>query len=366
MTSDFLDITPPAWAGPESIPLADIQQKIFTRPKDIVVVAGSVVEGMGSFLSDIDVCVLTEAKPTLGDVKDRGHFLVSLSGTMGNWAERLRFGSEMHGADDVSAAVNNTYDFVDMNGTRCDVEYLLRSDIEVTLEKIERGFRHAGTRYGWIAEPASLESLRYVHRLYTGICLANDDSLGKLLSGDYREKLAYLLFRGSCFVYRDFQDILGSTLSSNVSQAVLLIRSYLWMHLKALTHLYGNSNPTNKWAAVYGDRIFGSDSEVMRRFSELFQGTKVTKANLRSYITSCLDFGDFISQMCIEKMDSVAIAYSSETMVGLMRRRIKDAGFKDPHLLMSLEFHSKMFNRKSLPSRDFLEMKEGLTRCTFV
>ncbi len=365
MNDQPLPASDPVWSGPDSIPVAAITSKMFTRPDDIVIIGGSIAEGMGRFLSDIDVCVLTRRQPTLGDVRHRGHFLVTLKGNAANWVEKLQFGQEMQNADlPDDLAVTNAYDFVDEFGTRCDIEYILIDELEGEIAKLHAGYERAGQRYGWMAEPVGFASLRCFHRLVSGMRVANGAALDEVLRSHFAEKLAYLLFRGSCYQFTDFQDILGSTLSGDWSQAVYHTRNYLLLHLKALTHLFGNTNPNIKWAPAYANRLL-PDTQIPARFTALFQGTAVDDGNGRSYIEACLDLGDAMSDLCVDRMNALSMAYPSAAMIGLMRQRMASAGMRDPHLLLSLEFHAKPFFRGTLPARNFLDRKTGLQRCSF-
>jgi predicted nucleotidyltransferase len=350
----------------DQIPVASIRQKMFSRASDAIVIAGSIAEGIGNFLSDVDVCVVTSRLPSLANVKNREYFLVTLAGSDADFVGRSLLGNQMRdGSVPDDTPINNVYDTLDAIGTRLDIEYVEQSRLIEDINFINEAFQAAGARYGWIPEPLPTEAMRYLHRVGSGICIENATFLESILTTETKMKLAYLLFRSSCVQYADFQDVIGATVSENWNQAIFLVRTYLLNHLKALTHLHGNTNPTPKWAPTYAENIFGKNSGIVAQFNALFRGTAATDEHCRDYVLSCLDFCDTIAQKCIIQMDTIETSYPSSQILELIKRRLTTAQVADTRVRDSLEFHSKLFNPSSLPARDFLSLEFGLARCSF-
>lgn len=56
--------------------LNDLKAKFHMGPKDGVVIAGTIVEGIGNHLSDFDVYVLCEERPKLQNINPKRHHWV--------------------------------------------------------------------------------------------------------------------------------------------------------------------------------------------------------------------------------------------------------------------------------------------------
>jgi hypothetical protein len=365
LSSQFL--TGPIRRGLEFISLDEIRSKTLAGADDILVVAGSIVEGMGNLMSDVDVCVVTDAPPTIEKIKTCSHYVIAINDPGKELRERLKLGRDARkGVIDPGLEITNSYELLDDEGTRCDVEYISYAELQKMVDKIHREYEFAGRMHGGLGEALPLRQMRFIHRLMSGVALTGRDRLSEIFSSELRKKASYLQFRNALVPYSDFQDIVGAFFAERWDQLVFQLRDYIHKHLKAFTHLCGNTNPVDKWVVTYAERLFGEKSELVLSYRRLHRETSVTDDKARSYLLDCLDFCDSIYQKMIDHTDSRRDIYPNENNQEILRSRIKHGEVKDPHIFIGMEYHSKPFNRKATRSRDFLLMRKGLQTCSFI
>jgi hypothetical protein len=359
--------TAPIRRNLESISVDEIKSKVICSKEDIVVISGSIVEGMGNLFSDIDVCVICEELPVVNQMKGSSNFMVLVNDENLSFREKMVPIQKINNQPDADMRpVENTYRHVDDLGTRADVDYVTREHFEELMSRIHKEYVACGENYNFIETQISRFDLRYVHRILTGVVCAGESSLEKVLQKNIAMELSYVLFRSNLTSYSDFQDIIGSFAAQRWDQTLFLIRGHIHKQLQALTHLYGNTNYNPKWVSTYAERISEINEKILPEYRKLIRIKVGDEISHEDYIRQCLDFSDLVFESMRKKMKSNDCGYSPEIFLQLMRGVISRGKVTDPHVLAVLEYGSKPFNENTPPSRDFLNFFRGVAKCSFV
>ncbi|MFJ2539929.1 hypothetical protein [Pseudomonas sp. NPDC087614] len=109
--------------GKISIPKTYIREKAFLEPTSILIVSGSLIEGIGTIHSDIDCIILCEQRPTARSIKDIEHAFVT---------------DEDYRHITKNEEVHNTTDFYGDSSIHIDADYITFSEIEDIYKKSKR------------------------------------------------------------------------------------------------------------------------------------------------------------------------------------------------------------------------------------
>jgi hypothetical protein len=319
-------------SGKQTVDLGYVRDKIYTRPDDIVIVAGTLVEGIGNRCSDFDIYVITGERPRMSDVDMGRH----------HW---------VYNADDnittkKDGEVIQIFDYIDSGSLAWDVEYWTVGEVSELFDAMHRKYQDALTHTRNIPG-LSYKVSGFLHRLFEAVPVQNEAQYRQLLKGISREELCFMGFRQFIGGYPTFRDIKGCWLDNDLQTALQVTRNYLTDQLFALTFAERLSNPNKKWLFKKLARLSPGNKPLAERYTELcFRGAR-TDAAKRTWILDAMRLIDDVFDAARLRLQQGDAFFSPETALALIEqeRRTKD----HPELERQLLFRRKIY-QAGLPS----------------
>ncbi|NBA94891.1 hypothetical protein [Pseudomonas sp. R5(2019)] len=326
--------------GAVVVPKSYLRERVYLDDESILIVSGTLIEGIGTAHSDIDCIVLCEDRPKAKDVESSEHALV----TDANY--HFLAGNE---------EVHNTTDFYDKSGLHIDTDYITFDDVKNIISKIEVAFDEIFSDQRFLYHPILLErENNVIHRSLTGYALTNElkfEALKRLLP---RDKHIYVAHREKLPVFYAFQDVQGCWQSGNLWMGCEITRDMMLKTTMSLTYLTGITNKHPKWVYSNIYRIKGHD-EIKQKFFELSRRGAVSEDECRRYIEDALSYMDMVFVAMQGLLSKNSIYPSTEVALAALNHEFNSRKQTD-HKISTCEyyFRKKFFAADDTPSLNSL------------
>lgn len=281
--------------GRISIPKKYLREKAFLESTSILVISGSLIEGIGTIHSDIDCIIFCEQRPKANSIQNFEHALV----TDINY-HYITQDEEVH----------NTTNFYGETSIHIDADYITFTELENIITKIETAFDEISEDQRFLYAPVlSNTENNVIHRSLIGYALENEEKFNRLKSKIPLEKHIYVAHREKLPVFYAFQDIQGCWQSGNLWMGCEIARDMMLKTSMSFTYLTGTTNKHYKWVYSNMFRVNGFN-EIKDSFFSLTRRGAVTEAECRSYIQDTLTYMDLVF-LAIEKLLKKSEIYPS-------------------------------------------------------
>ncbi|NVZ25623.1 hypothetical protein HX881_08715 [Pseudomonas gingeri] len=322
--------------GKISIPKKYLRDKVILESTSILVISGSLIEGIGTIHSDIDCIVICEKRPKASDVEPNEHALVT------DINYRYITGNE---------GVHNTTNFYGDTSIHIDADYITFAELDTLILKIEKTYEQVAHDQRFLYEPVlSNTENNVIHRSLTGHALENEEIFRELKSRIPIEKHIYVAHREKLPVFYAFQDVQGCWQSGNLWMGCEIARDMMLKTTMSFTYLTGITNKHYKW--IYSN-IFRIDgfNDIKEKFYSLARRGAVTEEECRRYIQDTLDYMDLVF-LAIEKLLEKSELYpSSQNSLAALNKEFNSRK-QTQHKISKCEYHfrKKYFAAKDTPS----------------
>lgn len=256
-----------------------LRDRVFLESTSILVVSGSLIEGIGTIHSDIDCIVLCDERPKANDIKISEHALVT--------DINYHFITQDEG-------VHNTTDFYGDTSIHIDVDYMTFAEMKEIIVKIEKAFDEIACDQRVLYEQIlSNTENNVIHRSLIGYVLENEGEFNRLKSKIPLEKHIYVAHREKLPVFYAFQDVQGCWQSGNLWMGCEIARDMMLKTTMSFTYLTGITNKHYKWVYSNMFRVNGFD-EIKNKFFTLARKGAVTEDECRLYIQDTLEYMDLV------------------------------------------------------------------------
>ncbi|MGJ7518632.1 hypothetical protein ACSFE6_30360 [Pseudomonas baetica] len=272
--------------GKISIAQSYIRERTSLKPTSVLVISGSLIEGIGNIHSDIDCIIFCEKHPQANEIKDSEHAFV----TDINYRHITK-----------EEDVHNTTDFYGDTSIHIDTDYITYSEFNEIIKKIECAFDEITSDQRFLYTPVlSNTENNIIHRSIIGYALANEEKFKELKSQIPIEKHIYIAHREKLPVFYAFQDIQGCWQSGNFWMGCEIARDMMLKTTMSFTYLTGTTNKHYKWVYSNIFRAKGFE-EIKSAFFSLARQGAVTETECREYIEAILNYIDLVF-IAIEKL----------------------------------------------------------------
>jgi hypothetical protein len=318
------------------IPKDYLRERAFLESTSILIVSGSLIEGIGTIHSDIDCIILCEQRPKANSIKNCEHALV----TDINY-HYITEDEEVH----------NTTNFYGNTSIHIDADYITFSELEEIFAKIEKAFDEITDDQRFLYDPVlSNTENNVIHRSLIGHALENEEKFNQLKSRIPLEKHIYVAHREKLPVFYAFQDIQGCWQSGNLWMGCEIARDMMLKTTMSFTYLTGTTNKHYKWVYSNMFRVSGFD-DIKSSFFALARKGATTEAECRSYIQETLKYLDLVF-LAIEKLLKKSDLYPStlKSLSALDNEFNKRKQTKHRISMCEYYFRKKYFAAEGTPS----------------
>jgi hypothetical protein len=326
--------------GAVTIPKSYLKDRVYLDKSSILIVSGTLIEGIGTAHSDIDCIVLCDERPKANDVEASDHALV----TDINY-HFLSKNDEVH----------NTTDFYGDSGLHIDTDYIKFSELHHVISKIEVAFDDIISDQRFLYSPVLLErENNVIHRSLTGYALVNTEKFESLKLLIPREKHLYVVHREKLPVFYAFQDVQGCWQSGNLWMGCEITREMMLKTTMSFTYLTGITNKHHKWVYSNVYRIKGYD-EIKLKFFELSRKGAVSEEECRLYIEEALNYMDMVFVAIEELLRQSSIYPPTSVSLAALNHEFNSRKQTD-HKISTCEyyFRKKFFAAEDTPSLNSL------------
>lgn len=207
------------------------------NPDDEILIAGTLVEGIGTPLSDIDIYVISDKRQPLGSVRTRHHYINANEPDY----QSLPTTSGPRGGD-----LHETFDYLDGSQVACNVEYWTFDEVASLVEESRASYRNT------LTHTANLEPSLYfrgllLHRLFNCIRPQPTERFSAMMHSLDKDEVCYVGYRSFTMGYDQFRDIIGAWRAGYMDSGLLSLTTHLTDQMLALSFLVGMTNPSRKW-----------------------------------------------------------------------------------------------------------------------
>ena len=309
----------------------DILKKAAVKDDDIVVLSGTLVEGIGNRHSDLDIYVICKEKPSAEAIGGRNFVGLSQDGNVGQ-----------------------IYDYLDDVGFGFDVEYFTFDEIEALKAKIDAFHARACSSSKILRPRLELAEDDAIHKFHVGTVLQGKDAFARLLPPSTFEKIAFVMYRNRTGGYPEVKDMMGAWASGDIDTCIQVTQMYLTEQASGLCHLLGSTNTKPKWVFANLKRLPAEFSEIGERTRAWLLGDKSTDAKGREAILQACDLIDDIFQAGGSILERPGQHYSKADAIKLTNQDYERETFHDTQTKLEFEHRRCVIGQRSIPMRKFL------------
>lgn len=326
--------------GRRVVPTAQILRGVYRQPGDLVVVSGSLIEGIGTTESDFDIYVICPRRFTYGSRPIGSH----------NWiADR-----DQREITEDRTEVFRVHDYLESH-FHVDVCYFTFDEIDACCKEIETDYvasqSNAKMMRSLYPFPGS-ETADILHKLAFGKPLDNFEAYEAFSKPLPISKLCYLLFRKTTGGHPELKDVVGWLRDGDHFVAAQMIRTYVTHQLAGLLNLLGAVLLNLKWTYAYADRMLSNHIEVRERYFEMLQAATITTSQQRAVVDLALDLTQLIYE-AIQKVLGTDPHYPPAVeMAARVRREFEARPLASGQLDLEIRHRLAVFEKLDRPLRD--------------
>lgn len=266
----------------------------YATPRDVVLVSGTLIEGIGNKFSDIDVYVLCERRPKVRDIHPDRHM------------RTLTVGRQIVDADYAAQAAHAEEEVLIIQAetprdcVKLDVEFKTFREVAALADQVRSIFDYARCHLLLLTVQMPERDKMFLHRLHFCRVLQGEATYRQIVNTIHYDRYTYLLYRWIGADYSIFLDIIGAAAAGEWLRALEMARSNALQQTLAYLHLVGLSNFDPKWLITYLDAavLQGSfDRALLETFRSLYCLQDVDcrqTASLQRYVERALDYADTV------------------------------------------------------------------------
>jgi hypothetical protein len=289
--------------------------------QDVVVLSGTLLEGIGNLYSDLDLYVIAEQLPpkapdslALQVVREDG---------------RVRRINE-----DLENAAN----------TVLDIQYYTFRELATLARSLNELYAESkrGTRIFRKTLHPDDEDL--IHKLLTGTTL--QDGSGRFNAREIFDagKFCFLKYRNEVGGYAEFRDLVGSWTDGDLDSCLYNIRSYLISQVSGMMFLAGNTNPRPKWFVRRLGSLGEEYLELRERIMTWLQGARYTEMQKREGVETACDLIDTTYVLARAMLGTNPLYFSAEEALMLTEREFAERALHDREMAEEFQLLQRMFS----------------------
>lgn len=313
--------------GSVKIPLSYFQDKSHASNGDTVVVSGTLIEGIGNAHSDLDGLVLCHARPKISSIPSDAH--VSMS-------------DESYNPNAADAELHNTYDFYGDSGIHVDFDYILFSEVERLICKINDAFDDLKSDQRILYDPImTTKEDRFIHRLRIAVPVVNPGIFEALQARIPFDRFRYVSARELQANFYYFQDVQGTWMAGDWRMAQETARELLLTQLRSFLQMAGLTNKHRKWLYTCVTQVPGEDGDFAKGCADHLLRLGQDKDSAYTFIVTAMELMEELFKRGARLQDETAGFPPPEDCVAQLEAEFSKRNQND-HSLARDEFEFRL------------------------
>lgn len=310
----------------------EIMERACALPGDIVILSGTLVEGIGNKHSDIDLYVVGDELPGRDRVGPRAYT---------GYAD---------------GRVRAYYDYLESAGFGFDVEYYTRSEVADMKEAVLSLYNKARGGTKILRERLEDPTADALHKFRIGICLQQAEEYRSLFEDRFWAMLSFILYRNKTGGYPEFKDIMGAWGSGDYDTSLHIMREFVLNQTAALGHLTGMTNGRAKWVFQTIKGLPEEYQDIAKDVLRWLYTEKLTEEAKRTAVLDACDLIDRVYLADMEILDARApLSFTPEEALELTAQELARENFHDRQTLAEFEHRRRLFSAEGVDMRTFFQ-----------
>ena len=295
---------------------------------ELVLLTGSIVEGVGNAMSDCDVFVIGSALPSIGAVGRYEDAILAAPG-------RLRY----------------FRDFLPSSQKPIDVDFYAFDEIDAIMERVDHCHHEALRPTPTFRTLLPVETDDVVHALSVAVAVANPKLFPERFAHT-RQQFNFIKYRNSVRSYDEFADIVGAWKSADYNTALHNCREYIMTQAAGLSHLCGNTNYKRKWFMCNVRSLAKQEAELSRLLLEWLHADRTTTQAKREGVLAGCEMMEVMFRAATALLNECGCEYNASTALAQIDEEFRPELTTSPLRRQERNYRLRMFTDAAPPLRD--------------
>jgi hypothetical protein len=294
--------------------------------QDVVVLSGTLLEGIGNLYSDLDLYVIGERLPPEAPQ--------GLSMQVVREDGRVR-------------RINETLENVD--NIVLDVQYYTFRELATLSRSLNELYAESKRSARIFRKTLHPDDEDLIHKLLTGMILQDGTERFNAHEIFDAGKFCFLKYRNEVGGYAEFRDLVGSWTDNDLDSCLYNIRSYLVSQVSGMMFLAGNTNPRPKWFVRRLGSLGEEYLELCERIMAWLHGARHTEPQKQESIETACDLIDLTYLFARALLGTNPLYFSAEEAMALAEREFGERAAHDREMAEEFQLLRRMFNNSTAP-----------------
>jgi hypothetical protein len=267
------------------IPIDYILDLCKPEPNDIVLVGGTLIEGMGNDESDLDIYVIVESYP----IANKFNFSM--------YAEITGKDDTVVYESDSREDVHSLYEYYLDTKIHLDITFITLPEVQNLFSRIQIVHEKllSDDNIYYLTHPLDLtyEENMFFHRLSTSLCLKNSSKFNQFLEQAPLQEYCLTSYAEYVIDYFTLKDVQGAIKSKRFEMARELVRCQLLRQVQATLYSLGITNRNEKWIFYYLSKMKDKFSTCPISLNEVLALPTSSEEDILYFIDKSCEIIDF-------------------------------------------------------------------------
>jgi hypothetical protein len=307
--------------GRVRVDAADLLSHGRAESRDVVILSGTLLEGIGNLYSDLDLYIIGHELPPKGPD--------SLSMQVVREDGRVRRVNEI---------LEDTANIV------LDVQYYTFRELATLARSLDELYAESRRNSRIFRKALHPDDEDLIHKLLTGTVLQDPTGRFNARESFNAGKFCFLKYRNEVCGYAEFRDLVGSWTDGDLDSCLYNIRSYLISQVSGAMFLAGNTNPRPKWFVRRLASLGEEYTELRERIMSWMHTARHTDLQKREAVETACDLIDMTYVFARELLGMNPLYYSAEEALKLTERDFAEHATHDREMAEEFQLLRRMFS----------------------
>jgi hypothetical protein len=294
--------------------------------RDVVVLSGTLLEGIGNLYSDLDVYVISEQLPQQGP-DTQSIQVVREDGRVRRLNETLEKAGNIV----------------------LDVQYYTFKELATLARSLDELYAESKRSTRIFRKTLHPDDEDLIHKLLTGTILHDGTGVFDSRATFDAGKFCFLKYRNEMAGYAEFRDLVGSWTDADLDSCLYNIRTYLISQVSGMMFLAGNTNPRPKWFVRRLGALGEEYLELRERVMTWMHGARHTQAQKLEAVEVACDLIDTTYEFARALLGTNPLYFSVAEGLALTEREFAERALHDLEMSAEFQLLRRMFSSPALP-----------------
>ncbi len=304
----------------------DLLSRSRAEEPDVVILSGTLLEGIGNLYSDLDIYVIGDRLPP--------------KGPNGPAALVIREDGRVRRINEVLESAPNII---------LDVQYYTFRELATFARSLNELYEQSRRSAQIFRKTLHQDDEDLIHKLLTGVTLKDGTGHFNAHKTFDAGKFCFLKYRNEVGGYAEFRDLIGSWVDGDLDSCLYNIRGYLISQVSGMMFLAGNTNPRPKWFVRRLASLGEEYLELRERIVTWMHDARHTLSQKREAVETACDLIDMAYALVRSLLSTRPQYFPAEEALQLVESEFGEHAIHDKETLSELELLRAIFSSSAPP-----------------